>query len=187
MGITYKEALITAEHAFRDKGRQMIRIRRGTADLPLGKPTAIKGWTPRPDRIDCMRHLRDFCQAQGAAYFLKQWGGIIPDSAGRILHGEWSEQPRVLGDNGRWHDRRGSVKRVHPPRSLVNTYSQLRPAGGAMMVTLEALSLEADASTASHPFASRRASRRLCDKSGPSGVRAISEALSPSVPILMRC
>jgi Protein of unknown function (DUF5131) len=129
-----------------------IRARRGMADPPLGKPMAIKGWTPRPDRIDWMRHLRDFCQAQGAAYFLKQWGGIIPDSAGRILHGEWSEQPRVLGDNGRWHDRRGSVKRVHPPRSLVNTYSQLRPAGGAMMVTLEALSLEADASTASHPF-----------------------------------
>ena len=42
---------------------------------------------------------------QGAAYFLKQWGGITPDSAGHILDGrEWSEQPRVLGDNGRWHD-----------------------------------------------------------------------------------
>jgi protein gp37 len=66
----------------------VIRTQRGMADPPLGKPTAIKGWTPRPDRIDCMRHLRDFCQAQGAAYFLKQWGGIIPDSAGRILHGE---------------------------------------------------------------------------------------------------
>jgi hypothetical protein len=26
MGITYKEALITAEHAFRDKGRQMIEL-----------------------------------------------------------------------------------------------------------------------------------------------------------------
>jgi hypothetical protein len=101
----------------------VIRTRRGMADPPLGKPTAIEGWTPRPDRIDCMRHLRDFCQAQGTAYFLKQWGGIIPGSAGRILQGEWSEQPRVLGDNGRWHDRRGSVKRVHPPRSLVNTYS----------------------------------------------------------------
>ena len=84
-----------------------IRARRGMADPPLGKPMAIKGWTPRPDRIDWMRHLRDVCQAQGAAYFLKQWGGIIPDSAGHILDGrEWSEQPRVLGDNGRWHDRR---------------------------------------------------------------------------------
>jgi len=51
--------------------------------------------------------LRDVCQAQGAAYFLKQWGGIIPDSAGDILDGrEWSEQPRVPGYNGGWHDRR---------------------------------------------------------------------------------
>jgi protein gp37 len=67
---------------------------------------AIKGWTPRPDRIDWMRHLRDLCQAQGAAFFLKQWGGIIPDSAGHILDGrEWSEQSRLPGDNGGWHDR----------------------------------------------------------------------------------
>ena len=52
-------------------------------------------------------HLRDVCQVQGAAYFLKQWGGILPDSAGYLLDGhDWSEQPRVMGDNGRWHDRR---------------------------------------------------------------------------------
>jgi protein gp37 len=82
-----------------------IRTWRGMADPPLGKPMAIKGWTPRPDRIDWMRHLRDFCQAQGAAYFLKQWGRIIPDSAGHILDGrEWSEQPRVPGDNDRWRE-----------------------------------------------------------------------------------
>jgi hypothetical protein len=36
-----------------------------------------------------------------------------------------------------------------------------RPAGDATIVTLEALNLEADALTASHSFASRRASRRL--------------------------
>ena len=32
-----------------------IRGRRGMADPPLGKPMAVKGWTPRPDRIDWMR------------------------------------------------------------------------------------------------------------------------------------
>jgi hypothetical protein len=40
-----------------------IRTRRGMADPPLEKPMAIKGWRPRPARIDWMRHWRDVCQA----------------------------------------------------------------------------------------------------------------------------
>ncbi len=39
------------------------------------------------------------------AFFWKQWGGPTPDSAGHVLDGRtWDEQPRVLGEDGRWHD-----------------------------------------------------------------------------------
>jgi protein gp37 len=81
------------------------RHRRGMADPPPDKPNAAKGWIPRPERIDWMRHLRDACITQGVAFFLKQFGGIRPDSAGHMLDGrEWSEQPRILGEDGQWHD-----------------------------------------------------------------------------------
>jgi protein gp37 len=78
-----------------------MRARRGMA-IPTHH-----GWVPRPDRIEWMRPLRDACLRQGVAYFLKQWGGLRPDSAGHVLDGRtWEEQPRVLGKDGRWHTRR---------------------------------------------------------------------------------
>jgi protein gp37 len=84
----------------------VIRARRGMADPPLGKPTASWGWVPRADRIPWMRHLRDSCIRQGVAFFLKQFGGIYPDSAGHVLDGRtWEEHPRYAGSDGRWHDR----------------------------------------------------------------------------------
>ncbi len=43
---------------------------------------------------DWLRELRDRCQAEGVAYFFKQWGGRRPKSGGRVLDGRtWDEMP----------------------------------------------------------------------------------------------
>ncbi|MBI3965020.1 MAG: DUF5131 family protein [Chloroflexi bacterium] len=43
---------------------------------------------------DWVRDLRDRCQAAGAAFFHKQWGGRTPKSGGRDLDGRtWSQMP----------------------------------------------------------------------------------------------
>jgi protein gp37 len=82
-----------------------LRTRRGMAIPLAGNARTIKGWQPRADRIDWARHLRDACLTAGVAFFWKQWGGPTPDSAGHVLDGRtWDEQPRVLGEDGRWHD-----------------------------------------------------------------------------------
>jgi protein gp37 len=48
----------------------------------------------RPVEADWIRDLRDRCQAEGVAFFLKQWGGRTPKAGGRLLDGvEWSEMP----------------------------------------------------------------------------------------------
>lgn len=65
-----------------------LRERRGLVDFADGR------WTPRPDRIDWIRNLRDLCAASGTAFFHKQWGGLNPKSAGRNLDGRtWDEFP----------------------------------------------------------------------------------------------
>lgn len=52
-------------------------------------------WTPRPDRKDWVRAIRDACIRDGAAFWLKQWGGPVPHSAGRELDGRtWDEFPK---------------------------------------------------------------------------------------------
>ena len=44
-----------------------------------------------------VRHIRDACQASGAAYFHKQWGGRTPKSGGRELDGrQWSQMPEPV-------------------------------------------------------------------------------------------
>jgi protein gp37 len=45
-------------------------------------------------RVEWLRNLRDRCQAEGVAYFFKQWGGIRPKTGGRMLDGRtWDELP----------------------------------------------------------------------------------------------
>jgi len=51
---------------------------------------------PRHRRIDpaWVTDLRDRCQAEDVAFFLKQWGGHRPKTGGRELDGrEWNEMP----------------------------------------------------------------------------------------------
>lgn len=48
---------------------------------------------------DWFRGLRDRCQAEGVAFFFKQWGGRTPKANGRVLGGRtWDEypEPRVV-------------------------------------------------------------------------------------------
>lgn len=75
-----------------------IRARRGMAErLPNGK------WAPMPDRMDWIRDLRDRSRLSGTAMFHKQWGGVRPHSAGRVLDGRtWDEFPRYPGSGGTW-------------------------------------------------------------------------------------
>ncbi len=50
----------------------------------------------RPMDAAWIRDVRDQCQEQDVAFFFKQWGGIRPKQAGRMLDGEeWSEFPHV--------------------------------------------------------------------------------------------
>jgi protein gp37 len=43
---------------------------------------------------DWVREIRDDCEAQGVAFFFKQWGGFRPKSGGRDLDGrEWNDFP----------------------------------------------------------------------------------------------
>jgi protein gp37 len=51
-------------------------------------------WQPRKDRIPWVRHLRDICAKEGTSFLHKQWGGLRPKSAGRLLDGEtWDQYP----------------------------------------------------------------------------------------------
>ncbi len=48
----------------------------------------------RPVRVEWLRDLRDRCNAEGVAFFFKQWGGIRPKAGGRELDGRtWDEMP----------------------------------------------------------------------------------------------
>lgn len=48
----------------------------------------------RPMTSEWVREVRDQCEAQGIAFFFKQWGGFRPKSGGRILDGrEWNDLP----------------------------------------------------------------------------------------------
>jgi protein gp37 len=48
----------------------------------------------RPVRAEWLRELRDRCNAEGVAFFFKQWGGARASSGGRLLdEREWSEMP----------------------------------------------------------------------------------------------
>lgn len=51
----------------------------------------------RPVRAEWLRDLRDRCQAEGVAFFFKQWGGRTSKAGGRLLdEDEWSELPRAV-------------------------------------------------------------------------------------------
>jgi len=63
-----------------------IRQARGLADYDG------KSWTPRADRIDWVREIRDACASQGVAFLHKQWGGYRPHSAGRLLDGRTHDE-----------------------------------------------------------------------------------------------
>jgi protein gp37 len=54
------------------------------------------GAKARPMHPDWARSLRNQCQAQGVAFFFKQWGGRTPKAGGRELDGRtWDEFPEV--------------------------------------------------------------------------------------------
>jgi protein gp37 len=55
----------------------------------------------RPVHGDWLRGLRDRCRREGVAFFFKQWGGIRPQSNGRVLDGEeWNQMPKGIYDAG---------------------------------------------------------------------------------------
>lgn len=50
----------------------------------------------RPIKPAWVIELRDRCEAEGVAFFLKQWGGRTPRAGGRELEGRtWDEMPRL--------------------------------------------------------------------------------------------
>lgn len=46
-----------------------------------------KTWKPRADRVEWIRDIDERCAAAGVAHWFKQWGGVRPESGGRILDG----------------------------------------------------------------------------------------------------
>ena len=53
------------------------------------------GHRARPMHAEWVRRLRNDCEADGAAFFFKQWGGRTPKAGGRALDGRtWDGMPR---------------------------------------------------------------------------------------------
>ena len=51
-------------------------------------------WSPRDDRYDWARSLRDTCVDSKTAFWWKQWGGTRPESSGKLIDGEiWHQLP----------------------------------------------------------------------------------------------
>lgn len=74
--------------------KEDVRLHRSLVNLD----EKTRKWTPREDRMDWIRMIRDACTASGVKYFHKQWGGHKPESAGRMLDGRtWNEMPRLPG------------------------------------------------------------------------------------------
>src|SRR5690606_21382444 len=68
--------------------------RRAMVERNTDRATWPHPYRPREDRAAWARHLRDVCEAQGAAFWWKQWGGPTPKSGGRLLDGrEWNGMP----------------------------------------------------------------------------------------------
>ncbi len=52
------------------------------------------GWTPRPDRADWVRGIRDGCVNAGTPFYFKQWGGNSYDKTRALLDGrKWEQCP----------------------------------------------------------------------------------------------
>ena len=67
----------------------------GSGDRSLVTRTS-RGWVAKPVAVTWVRYLRDRCQAEGVAFFHKQWGGPTPRAGGRRLDGRvWSKFPPV--------------------------------------------------------------------------------------------
>ena len=50
----------------------------------------------RPIEEEWVLEIREQCEADNAAFFFKQWGGLRPKSGGRLLKGrEWNQYPDV--------------------------------------------------------------------------------------------
>lgn len=75
----------------------------------------------RPVRPEWLRALRDQCARDGVAFFFKQWGGLRPQSGGRLLDGrEWNEMPVAYAANGHgteepWRD--NGTSQIAPTRN----------------------------------------------------------------------
>jgi protein gp37 len=53
-------------------------------------------WKPKTEALKWVREIRDQCVAAGVPFLLKQWGGPLPKSGGRVLDGRtWDEYPSV--------------------------------------------------------------------------------------------
>jgi protein gp37 len=78
-----------------ESGRHLLdpetREKRALVDLVDRK------WVPRQDRVEWIRSLRDQCAKYGTAFMHKQWGGLLPTSAGHLLDGiDHSDYPRSI-------------------------------------------------------------------------------------------
>jgi protein gp37 len=59
-------------------------------------------WRRHVLRPEWARSVRDQCLSAGAAFFLKQWGGLHPKDGGKELDGrQWCEFPPVTGSPAR--------------------------------------------------------------------------------------
>ena len=50
---------------------------------------------------DWVRDLRDQCEADGVAFFFKQWGGRTPKAGGRLLDGRTHDDVPLLASPDR--------------------------------------------------------------------------------------
>lgn len=78
-----------------ESGRHLLEDERARERRALVSYDGV-AWTPREDRIQWVRDIRDACLAKRVKFFHKQWGGCRPESGGRTLDGRiWDEFPRL--------------------------------------------------------------------------------------------
>jgi three-Cys-motif partner protein len=84
-------------------------------------------------RPEWARELRDKCRREGVAFFFKQWGGIRPQSNGRLLDGrEWNQMPTTAYETNGKSNGAGKARRQrdipdsHPDKWIYSEHARAK-------------------------------------------------------------
>lgn len=100
--------IITGGESGRHASNLKTLERRFLVEQTRGERPGVRAWTPREDRVEWVRKIRDEAVREGCAFWHKQWGGPRPESGGRLLDGvEHNGMPTHVA--GAMPERRGDL------------------------------------------------------------------------------